>query len=326
MKPFFLQLLALNLLCLYSFSATWYEAPTPQLKHIHHKTVNSTQDSMEDAVNAFAMEESAQLNDLIGQRSLYTNQILYISADEQTDGKGNESRSWQSPQGGIYATFLFPWPLFKWPDWREHETVSRFFQEIAAISVIEVLEKYRMAPQLKWPTDVLVKGKKICGILFKGLDEVPFSSSSQPHDAWIVGIGLNVNMDVEIKERMEQKPASQQDDMGLPFTSMQLELDRLFTDKDVQEIMGHLTQHLIKNYQKLINEKDSVIKVFLPFIDNHLAYVGERVEYKTDKDAQPEKDLTVVGVDIWGKLRLKDKEGRPLTKGGGRIFPQSLRS
>jgi BirA family biotin operon repressor/biotin-[acetyl-CoA-carboxylase] ligase len=53
----------------------------------------------------------------------------------------------------------------------------------AAIAAAEVLQRFGLAATLKWPNDVLVNGKKICGILAEGTA-----------GGVIIGIGLNVNM------------------------------------------------------------------------------------------------------------------------------------
>lgn len=90
-----------------------------------------------------------------------------VQADEQTAGKGRKNRSWESPPGGLYFSICTgQGPLLPLK---------------GSIAVAEVLDELGVSPKLKWPNDVLVEGKKVCGILVESLEKKA-----------VVGIGLNV--------------------------------------------------------------------------------------------------------------------------------------
>ncbi|MCX6093826.1 MAG: biotin--[acetyl-CoA-carboxylase] ligase [Candidatus Bipolaricaulota bacterium] len=91
-----------------------------------------------------------------------------VVADEQTAGRGRFGRSWTSPSGGLYATFL----------------VSRApgIALFAGVATARALERLGVAVGLKWPNDVLVDGKKLAGILIEA-----------DRDLALVGVGLNID-------------------------------------------------------------------------------------------------------------------------------------
>lgn len=107
---------------------------------------------------------------------------LVISADEQTKGKGRRGRAWASEYGTSVSTSL----LIR-PDLSARNT--------ATITLVAALAVTRMAKKLsgqqafiKWPNDVIICNKKVCGILC----ESEITNPEKP-DFVIVGIGINVH-------------------------------------------------------------------------------------------------------------------------------------
>ncbi len=104
---------------------------------------------------------------------------LIVVAKRQTGGRGTKGRSFVSEEGGVYLSKLTFYKDFP---------VKRAFEIMqgAAAAVCETLESYGLVPKIKWPNDVYVNGKKICGILI----ENAFSGGNIASS--VVGIGLNV--------------------------------------------------------------------------------------------------------------------------------------
>lgn len=106
-----------------------------------------------------------------------------ISADYQTDGHGQFERKWFSSRengGNCYISLVL-----------KPENISHLNEltQFTSLMVLKTLEGYGLVPQIKYPNDVLIDGKKISGVLaesvfignvFKGV---------------VVGIGVNLNMD-----------------------------------------------------------------------------------------------------------------------------------
>ena len=105
-----------------------------------------------------------------------------IIAREQTGGKGTKGRSFSSPRGGVYLSLVRYYPS---------KAENSFSLMIAScMAVVKTLELYGVSAGVKWPNDVFLNGKKICGILIKNSFEGENVKKS------ITGIGVNVNNDI----------------------------------------------------------------------------------------------------------------------------------
>ncbi len=94
---------------------------------------------------------------------------VVVVAEKQTAGVGRYGRSWQSPKGNLYASFVF----------ESHELQDGYLSFITGLALAESLPEFDV--RLKWPNDVLMDGKKISGILLEKTD-----------DKVIVGVGVNL--------------------------------------------------------------------------------------------------------------------------------------
>lgn len=105
-----------------------------------------------------------------------------IIAREQTGGKGTKGRSFSSLRGGVYLSLVRYYPC---------KAENSFSLMIAScMAVVKTLELYGVSAGVKWPNDVFLNGKKICGILIKNSFEGENVKKS------ITGIGVNVNNDI----------------------------------------------------------------------------------------------------------------------------------
>ena len=107
-------------------------------------------------------------HDLIARRE--ASDKMVIVAETQTAGRGRYNRTWVSKPGNLYVSFLYKIP--------ERDPKLSY---AVAVTVAETLVSFGLKPQIKWPNDVLIDGKKISGILIEyALNFV------------IVGIGINI--------------------------------------------------------------------------------------------------------------------------------------
>lgn len=110
---------------------------------------------------------------------------LVIVADYQTQGRGRLGRKWVSPPGQdlLFSILLRP-PL--------SPSKAPLLTQLICRSVASVLKKYYgLLPAFKRPNDLLIQGKKICGVLVESQ-----SNGSQRLDYVVIGIGLNVNSSI----------------------------------------------------------------------------------------------------------------------------------
>ncbi len=117
-------------------------------------------------------------------KTLSGEEDVFVVAGCQRQGRGRDGRTFSSQKGGLYLTFRHcPKQM---PAKESFWLVSR-----AAVAVCKTLEGYGLQPVIKWPNDVLVGGKKICGILTENTVK-----GNQIACAYI-GIGLNVRNALE---------------------------------------------------------------------------------------------------------------------------------
>ena len=104
---------------------------------------------------------------------------LCIIAGEQTAGRGRLERQWVSPQGaGLYFSMILR-PQFE-------QSVWPLLTLMAAVAVHDaLLEAYALKADIKWPNDLLVNDKKLCGILAETVD-------TSIGRAVVLGIGVNL--------------------------------------------------------------------------------------------------------------------------------------
>ncbi|WP_417905495.1 biotin--[acetyl-CoA-carboxylase] ligase [Candidatus Tisiphia endosymbiont of Micropterix aruncella] len=207
---------------LYSTSEKMYDIT---FKHTHFDLIESTQ------IYARGQLEELQPNEW----SLYT-------AQGQTGGIGQQNKAWVSPYGlNIYATYGF---LLNEKD------IDKMFciPQVSALPIIELLSKEGIDSNIKWINDVLINKKKISGILVESFSS-PFKqqSNGNSYTAVLIGIGINVNSEMEHLALVSQ-----------PTTSMKIETARKF---NIDNIIKSLSQLLIYNINKLISYGFDIFKL-----------------------------------------------------------------
>ncbi len=106
-----------------------------------------------------------------------------VLAEIQTAGRGRLSRPWSSPEGGIWMSLVLKPKISLDQAYRINMAVSVALAR--AFSALFCLEA-----DIKWPNDILINDRKLCGILME------ISAEMDRLDYAIVGVGINVNMDV----------------------------------------------------------------------------------------------------------------------------------
>jgi len=109
-----------------------------------------------------------------------------VLADEQKGGRGRRERVWESPSGGVWTSVVLR-PEFPPRD-------ASLVTLAASVAVARAVENEGVEPTIKWPNDVLIDGKKLCGILV----EMEADAESVSHA--VVGIGLNANTKPDVPE------------------------------------------------------------------------------------------------------------------------------
>ncbi len=106
-----------------------------------------------------------------------------VFAEYQSKGRGRLGRLWRSEKSKNLLCSVILRPQI-------HPSVSSILTVLVALSVCEILRKYGLSPLIKWPNDVMVKNKKIGGILTE------IKTEADLVEYVILGIGINVNSEM----------------------------------------------------------------------------------------------------------------------------------
>ncbi|MFA6172973.1 MAG: biotin--[acetyl-CoA-carboxylase] ligase [Kiritimatiellales bacterium] len=192
-----------------------------------------------------------------------------VAAREQTQGRGRREREWVSSVG---ANLTFSVLLRGSCKPRQLPSASM----AAAVAIAELLEAEGLKPSLKWPNDVLVNGKKICGILSEGIP-----------GGVIIGIGLNVNM-------------QDADHIDQPATSVLIETGKR---RDVDELLGKLFKHLSVRLDEWAQGGFSKVRKNW---ESKIPNIGKPV---TVRDGTAVRTGILAGFGSDGELLLRDETG-----------------
>jgi len=144
-----------------------------------------------------------------------------VIAGEQTTGRGRVKRAWLSPGGSVSVSVVLYPGIAQLP----------YLIMLASVAVARSIEEVAgLQTQLKWPNDVLIRGRKVCGILIE--NELKGSSV-----AWaVIGIGINVNMKMADFPEIAGTATSLSDELGQELPRVEIirrllvELERLYLE------------------------------------------------------------------------------------------------
>lgn len=118
----------------------------------------------------------------VRRRAAQTKSVLAVTAEEQTAGRGRRGRTWISPPGeNLYFSALVR------PDLPAPK--APMLTPAAALAVCRVLGTFGVRARIKWPNDVVIGARKVCGILTE------LQPDGQGGYCVVTGIGLNVNQE-----------------------------------------------------------------------------------------------------------------------------------
>lgn len=165
---------------------------------------------------------NSELRDLIMADKAGAGDVLW--ADSQTQGRGRFDRQWISPAGNISISFAV--------DLGNQSGKSYQLNLVAGLSVLKTLKKLSVnGVSLKWPNDVLVNGKKVCGLLSEIISE---------KNTAIIGVGINLN------STAFDFPGDLQNSLTTVYDSLLIKLDIKLV---VNDLLGQLASD-IQIYQK----------------------------------------------------------------------------
>lgn len=215
-----------------------------------------------------------------------------VVADMQTAGRGRRGRDWVSPAGkDIYMSLLLR-PLCR-PEKASALTL------VMALAVLEAIEE--IVPGcigIKWPNDIVMNGKKICGILTE------MSAELDGIHYVVIGVGINVNQtefDEELRERA---------------TSLMIETK---STVNRSSLVGRVMHYFEKNYE--LFEKSWDLSGLMERYNTFLANKDKEVRVL---DPKGEYDGVARGINEKGELVVERSDGEKVLVYAGEVSVRGI--
>ena len=190
-------------------------------------------------------------------------------AETQMSGRGRLNRQWISPAGGLWFSVILR------PSLRVADACKLMF--VAGLAVAKVLRKeYGLKVETKWPNDVLLRGRKVCGILAET------KTLNDNVDFVVIGIGINVNFDANKVFIGELKETA---------TSLMTELGK---EISLNELFKLLLEAMESLYERFSMEGFGLI---LEEWKEYATFLGHHVQIACNAEK------------LWGKAVDVDREG-----------------
>ena len=206
-----------------------------------------------------------------------------ILAEQQNKGRGRLKNRWISPDGGIWLSIILK-PVMP-------ANKSPLLSFAAALAVCETIaQQTSLESKIKWPNDILINQKKVCGIL------LDVATKGDRAEYAVIGIGINANVNIE-------KILPYLDDnkhRALSVTSLKHELSGKCVDRPA--FLRLLLERIELYYDRLQKEDGSTII---------LNKIKDRLEYNSVIIEQGNKTIegTITGLGFDGALLIKQNDG-----------------
>ena len=184
-----------------------------------------------------------------------------VAAARQTAGRGRRGNDFASPDGGIYFSFA------------AQNNGGTLATVCAGVAVANVLEEYGYLPSIKWVNDVLIGGKKVCGILAEAVSGTGLC---------VIGVGINLKSSAIPEELRESATALDAENGTVPTA---------------EELAGRV----VSEYEKLAGKDAAAV---VEEYKKYLSFLGKEIVIK-----QTGEVCTALGVTSSGELEVVFRDG-----------------
>lgn len=250
-----------------------------------------------NAVNTVLYEQAmTSTSDLAKQKLTAKGTIpplpMLVICDRQTSGRGQPGKSWSSDQSSL---------TFTWCDSKKNiRTNDSLLPLIVGASVCEALELLEIPnAKLKWPNDVMLDQRKVCGIL---VEKIPVDDDS----VFLIGIGINLNQnEADLKKLAIESNRFQPGSLRIAARKI----------VDAQTVLETVLARLDENVR---TSADWVSR-----IEARMLFLNERIEFaRPNSNPNPNGEMVtgeLLGIDADGQIRIQT-ESEVATLASGQIL------
>ena len=185
-----------------------------------------------------------------------------IISEKQSGAKGRLGKSWESPLGGIWLSLVVKPNV-------DHSKIP-MITLATGVAVVKTLERIGIEnAEIKWPNDVMINDKKVCGILTEAITK--FNSI----ESVIIGVGIDANFDENVLSKELQEGTTTLD-IELGHRVDENEIIRFFLEEF--ERIGILFEEggferILKEWRKYSYSIGKIVEVREPFSKSYDGYV-----------------------------------------------------
>ncbi len=244
------------------------------------------QSHLDEAADVFVFDTLGSTNDTAKELCKEQDKPLIVIADEQTNGKGRQGKTFFSPaKSGLYFSLAI-------------KTDAPAFEFVGitcavAVAVTRAIEELTaLTPKIKWVNDIYIDNKKVCGILVQAVSD----SSIVKH--LIIGVGVNLST-VDFPEEIKNIAAS-----------LNVKIDRNILSAKIANNILDLIKKEPSAYIGEYRAKSNVIGREIVYFQNNTAYSATAVDIDESGGLVVESNgrkTTLTSGEISVKFPLQDK-------------------
>lgn len=234
-----------------------------ETQHIKASEISKELNTVCIGKDIYVYHEVSSTNTIAKFLSMQNNENgTVVISEKQTKGKGRTGKDWESPLGGIWLSIIM----------KPNVDQSKFplITLATGVAVAKTLEKISVEnPKIKWPNDIMINGKKVCGILTESV------TKSNKIENVIIGVGIDVNLETsqfpnELKEitttlKEELEKECDENLIIKIFLEEFEKISELFNNENYE--------HILNDWRKRSYTIGKIVEVRKPFNTSFDAYV-----------------------------------------------------
>ena len=253
----------INQIDIHDFSSLVQEIGKEETEYISASEISKDLNTKYIGKELFVFKEVSSTNTLA--KFLSMNGIAdgsVIISEKQTNARGRSGKSWESPLGGVWLSIV----LNPHVDYAKLPLITL----ATGVAVAKTLEKIGVEnPEIKWPNDIMINGKKVCGILTEAIAK--FNTIENV----IIGVGIDANLDIEeFPEELKSGATTLEKELGRKGSENLLIKIFLEEFEKISELFDHEGyEEILKEWRKRSYSIGKIVEVREPFNKNYDAYV-----------------------------------------------------
>jgi BirA family transcriptional regulator, biotin operon repressor / biotin---[acetyl-CoA-carboxylase] ligase len=214
-----------------------------------------------------------------------------VVAKSQSSGRGRQGRSWVSPTGGLYISFVLRPSGISKPE---------LITLVAAVAVVDGIEHTTgLDTRIRWPNDIMVSGKKLAGVIAEA------QSNEQEIIQVVVGVGINCNAPVPHMEGSGKEATSLLEELGKRFEIPELKLSILDSFAHLYD-RWRAGEDMMPLWVERVATLGKTVSIKLKTDETAFSYQAAGLDFKGNLIAAKDGKQTVVHAEDLEWLRERD--------------------